>query len=96
MRAVATDALGQTAEDFFEFELVANVNEPSVDFAGFAGGRYTIGSRIPINGNAEDPFGITSAAFFLDDPNGAAIATGLSRLPAATPQRSPRASIGSS
>ncbi len=77
VRAVATDGLEQTGEDFFDFELVVNINEPTVDFGGFVGGRYTIGSRIAINGDAQDEFGIASAAFFLDDPNGAPIATGL-------------------
>ena len=77
VRAVATDGLEQTGEDFFDFDLVVNINEPTVDFGGFTGGRYTIGSRIAINGDAQDEFGIASAAFFLDDPNGAPVATGL-------------------
>ncbi|RIL05170.1 MAG: hypothetical protein DCC71_11320, partial [Proteobacteria bacterium] len=77
VRAVATDALGQTAEDFFAFELVANGNEPTVDFGGFSGGRYVIGSRIPVDGDAQDELGIRAARFHLDDPGAPPVATGL-------------------
>jgi large repetitive protein len=72
VRAIATDALGQTGEDTLSFELVENPNEPIVTFSGAAdGARFVAGTPLFVNGSAEDPSGIASMRFALDDPNGA-------------------------
>lgn len=76
IRAMATDGLSQTGQDTFSFELVENPNEPVVDFGGAADGQqYVTGASLFVNGNAADPTGIQSVAFFLDNPLSAPIAT---------------------
>lgn len=76
IRAVAIDGLGQTGEDTFNFVLADNPSEPSVDFGGVVDGtRFIQGTVFTINGNATDPFGVSSVAFYLDDVNSAPIAT---------------------
>jgi|GEM_PF-1369078 len=76
IRAMATDGLGQTGQDTFSFELVENPNEPVVDFGGALDGQqYVTGASLFVNGNASDPTGIQSVAFFFDDPFTAPIAT---------------------
>lgn len=67
VRAVAVDGLGQTGEDTVSFELIENVNMPTVSFgAAVDGGVYRVGDVIPIHAGAEDPTGIASVAFYLD------------------------------
>lgn len=76
IKAVVTDGLGQTGEDIFAFVLAENLNEPSVNFGSSVdGAQYVTGSLIAVNGNAQDPLGITGVKFFLDNPAGAPIAT---------------------
>lgn len=76
IRAVATDGLGQTGEDTLTFILADNPSEPAVDFGNIAdGAKFIQGTTFSINGSATDPFGVSSVAFYLDDPNGGPIAT---------------------
>ncbi len=68
VRAVAEDGLGQTGEDTLSFELVENLNMPTVGFAGSTNGtEYIEGSSILISGTAEDPVGIQSMSYYLND-----------------------------
>lgn len=84
VRAVAADGLEQTGEDAVSFELIENVNMPSVSFgAAVDGGVYRIGDVVPIQAGAEDPTGIASVAFYLDGA-AAPIASGLTPFVVAT------------
>ena len=68
VRAVARDGLGQTGEDTLSLELVENLNMPTVGFAGAIDGtQYVEGSSILISGTAQDPVGIQSMKYFLDN-----------------------------
>ncbi|MFO0689828.1 MAG: Ig-like domain-containing protein [Myxococcota bacterium] len=76
VRAVVTDALGQTGEDTLQFVLVENPNEPIVTFAGASDGvRILQGASLFVSGSASDPLGIASLRFALDDPAGAPLPT---------------------
>jgi len=74
IRAVAVDALGQTGEASYLFNVVANPNKPQLSLSGAVNGAtYIIGSSFILSGNASDPLGIKSLSYFLD---GSLIATG--------------------
>ncbi len=77
VRAVAMDGLGQTGQDDFGFVVAANGARPQVDFGSAVDGAvYTLGSVFPVVGNATDPVGIQSVAFYLDAVGGTLLATG--------------------
>jgi hypothetical protein len=85
VRAVVTDALGQTGEDTLQFQLVENPNEPIVSFAGAAdGARILQGASLFVTGSAADPIGIASLRFALDDPNGPPLPNAAGTLQLAT------------
>jgi hypothetical protein len=85
LTAVATDALGQTAQDSLSFGVAANLNEPVVGFVGLDDGVAVVkGSPLPINGFAEDPVGIASVAFYLNSTNGPPLSTGSAPFSLAT------------
>ena len=74
IRAVASDALGQTGEGTYVFELVTNPNKPQISLSGTAdGATYIVGSSFVVNGTATDPLGIASVTYALD---GTAVASG--------------------
>lgn len=78
VKAVAVDALLQTGEDEFVFELVENLNEPQVSFGSAVNGaQYVTGSVVSVLGFVEDPVGLRSVQFFLNDLSGPPIATDL-------------------
>ena len=77
IRTVAEDGLGQTGEDTYTFTLVENINMPVVGFGpAVDGAQYITGQSILISGSADDPVGIASLQYFLDDPATAPIYTG--------------------
>ena len=77
IRVVAIDGLGQTGEGTYTFSLIENVNLPEVGFgASVDGAQYVTGDSILISGSAEDPVGIASLQYFLDDPESDPIYTG--------------------
>jgi len=66
--AVAVDGLNQIGSDELVFNLVTNVNEPQVSFdSGVSGGQFLTGEVFSVSGRAEDPTGIESVQFFLND-----------------------------
>jgi len=74
IRAVVSDALGQTGEASYIFNVVANPNKPQLSLSGAVNGAtYIIGSTLTVSGSAIDPLGIQSLTYYLD---GAQIATG--------------------
>ncbi len=78
VKAVAVDALLQTGEDTFVFELVENLNEPQVGFgAAVNGGSFVTGSVVSVLGYAEDPVGIRSVGFYLNSVASPLLATNL-------------------
>ncbi|MFZ4698475.1 MAG: Ig-like domain-containing protein [Candidatus Methylumidiphilus sp.] len=77
IRAVARDGLGQQGEDSYGFQVSANPNQPSISFTGaVSGAEYRKGDVFTVRGSADDPVGIQSLAFFLDNPNGTPLASG--------------------
>ena len=77
LRAVATDGLGQTGEDTLTFELAENLNMPTVDYGSAVdGAQYVLGTLFGVNPNIEDPVGIASTEFYLDEVKATPIATG--------------------
>lgn len=77
VRAVAVDGLSQTGEDTLAFQLAENLNMPTVSFgAAVSGAQYVIGSTFVVNGQADDPVGIESVAFYLDEAKADPISTG--------------------
>ena len=74
IRAVAVDALGQTGEASYTFNVVSNPNKPQISLSGAVNGAtYIVGSSFIVSGYATDPLGIKSLSYFLD---GSLIATG--------------------
>jgi hypothetical protein len=81
VRAVAEDGLGQTGEDSLRFELVENLNMPTVGFSGAVSGtEYVEGSSILVRGTAEDPVGVQSMRYYLDSPGGEPLYTGMAPI----------------
>ncbi|MCB1102640.1 MAG: Ig-like domain-containing protein, partial [Kiritimatiellae bacterium] len=79
VKAVAVDALLQTGQDEFVFELVENLNEPQVNFgATVSGAQYVTGTPVSVLGFVDDPTGVKSVRFFLNDVNGSPLSTNLS------------------
>lgn len=77
VRAVGFDALDQSAEDTFSFELVENPNLPVVNFgSAIDGAAYLQGESFTVNGGAEDPVGIQSVEFYLDSTKADPVAVG--------------------
>ena len=71
IRAVAVDGLGQTGESVYSFTLVMNPNKPQISLVGtVSGATYIVGSSFVVSGNASDPVGISSLAYYLDPPGG--------------------------
>jgi hypothetical protein len=67
IRAVAVDALGQTGEATYTFELVANPNKPQISLNGAVNGAtYIVGSSFVVSGSASDPVGIASVSYSVD------------------------------
>jgi len=78
VKAVAVDALMQTGEDNVVFELVENLNEPQVGFgATISGAQYVTGTTVSVLGFVDDPTGVKSVRFFLNDLNSPPVATNL-------------------
>ncbi|MBI5575200.1 MAG: Ig-like domain-containing protein, partial [Deltaproteobacteria bacterium] len=70
VRVVAEDALGQTGEAAYSFNVLANGNAPTVGFGGAVSGSWVLqGSSITITGTAADPLGIASVRYYLDGLN---------------------------
>jgi hypothetical protein len=77
IRAVAEDGLKQMGEDSYAFNLVQNLNMPTVQILGTtSGAKYITGSSFTMRGEASDPVGIQSVNFYLDTPSGTSIASG--------------------
>jgi len=78
VRVVAEDGLGQTGEDAYTFNLVENLNMPTVQMLGItSGANFLIGSSFTLRGVAEDPVGIQSVHFYLDLVGSTPIASGI-------------------
>jgi large repetitive protein len=67
VRVVAEDALGQTGEASYLFDLQPNTNLPTVSFPSLvSGAEYIVGTSIRVLGDARDPVGIQSIQYYLD------------------------------
>ena len=74
IRAVTVDALGQTGEASYTFNVISNPNKPQISLSGAVNGAtYIVGISFIVSGNATDPLGIKSLIYYLD---GTQIATG--------------------
>jgi hypothetical protein len=67
VRAVAYDPLGQFGEDTLTFQLVENLNMPSVHFGSAVdGSKYAIGEQILVKPVISDPVGLAAVTYYLD------------------------------
>lgn len=67
IRAVAQDALEQTGEALYTFDVIANPNKPTIAITGSTNGAtYVSGSTFVVSASATDQVGIASVSYYLD------------------------------
>ena len=77
----AVDGLGQTGSAQYAFTLAENSNMPVVGFSNVVDGAvYETGASILIVGTAEDPVGIKSITYWLDDTGSTPLYSGFSPI----------------
>ncbi|MBI5741952.1 MAG: Ig-like domain-containing protein [Nitrospirae bacterium] len=78
VRAVATDALAKTGEDIMTFTLAENLNMPVVSFTNAEDGQqFLSGGPVLIQSAVSDDVGVKSVKYFLDDPTGSPLYSGV-------------------
>ncbi|MBW1645589.1 MAG: Ig-like domain-containing protein, partial [Deltaproteobacteria bacterium] len=81
IRVVAIDGLGQQGEAVYSFTLRENNNMPTVAFQGVTDGAvYAPDEVILVNGTAEDPVGVETIRYYLDDTQAAPVYSGLAPI----------------
>ncbi|MFH0730125.1 MAG: Ig-like domain-containing protein, partial [Pseudomonadota bacterium] len=77
----ATDGLDQQGSASYSFKIIQNPNAPVVNFTGVVdGAKYVTGTSILITGTADDPVGIATISYHLDNPANPPLYTGFSPI----------------